>query len=560
MKRQLRLIYILLVITLPQIVSSQVVYEHISNKAIYEFLDEMTSLKVIELNDIIKPYSKDLIFEKLQEIQSLDKQHKTLNNRQKAELRFYLNVYITENPDLLSWPKGINIHSNIEGEILSKNPPGIYYKDKNFTFGFSPFLGASYFTNENGTLNRTYGGVSVYGYSGAHIGFYTSVRDNNVSEINISPNFLIQDQGIPFKDFGEDGIDYSEARGGITYDWKWGNIGLVKDNVEWGTGYNGTNIQSGRTPSFAMIKLNLKPVRWFEFNYFHGWLNSEVVDSTNSYYTNGIFRTVHRNKYIAANMFTFYPVRHLNVSFGNSVIYSDIGGVNAHFLIPFLFYKSVDHTLNSTNRTGESGQNSQMYFNISSRNIKNVHLYFTLYTDDLSFKHFKYKNEHNFFSYKAGFRLNNYPIQNLSLILEFTHTNPLVFKHKIETQTYETNSYNLGHYLGDNAREIYLAFIYKPIRGLNLKLCYTKAEKGGNPSYATCANDPNCDLHILPILDPVIWTNEYIGFNARYEIVANTYFFMDMQLGKTTGDVETFSPKFYWSKTTTISAGFNLGF
>ena len=30
------------------------------------------------------------------------------------------------------------------------------------------------------------------------------------------------------------GGSFDETRGGIAYAWKWGHIGIVKDNLEWG--------------------------------------------------------------------------------------------------------------------------------------------------------------------------------------------------------------------------------------------------------------------------------------------------------------------------------------
>lgn len=560
MKNYIKLLFLIILLSIFKNSSSQVVYEHISNQGIYNFLDEMANMKVIELNDIIKPYSRSFIFEKLKEIKTQRSRNSELNYRQKKELDFYLKAFLTENNKKSEWPIGIDVINSIKGEILTSNPIGSFYKDDNFTLGIQPVVGVSYHKNDNGNLTKTYGGASIYGYIGKNIGFYSSIRDNNVSQKTISPQYLVQDQGVPFKNYGAAGIDYSEARGGLTYAWEWGSIGLVKDNVQWGTGYHGTNIQSGRTPSYAMIKLNLRPVRWFEFNYFHGWLNSQVVDSVNSYISQETYRVSFRSKFIASNMFTFYPIKNLNFSFGNSIVYSDVGGINGNYLIPFLFYKSVDHTLNGVYVSGEAGQNSQMFVNLSSRNIKHLHLFFTLYADDLSFRHFKNKDEYNLFSYKVGFRLSNYPLQNLSLTFEFTHTNPLTFQHKIETQTFASSNYNLGHYLTDNAREIYLAANYKPIRGLNIELSYTYAKKGGGPTYAECANDPNCDLHTIPILNPIVWDNHSIGINSNYEFASNANIFINVLIGDITGDVETYTPEFYWGKTTTISAGFNIGF
>jgi len=261
---------------------------------------------------------------------------------------------------------------------------------------------------------------------------------------------------------------------------------------------------------------------------------------------------------MAANMFSFLPFKNFIFSFGNSIVYSDLGGPHAAYLVPFLFFKSVDHTLNAT--TGGLGQNSQMFFNISSRNIKYLHLYVNLFLDDFSINHFRESDEYNLLSWKFGFRLSDFPLRNLSLIAEYTHTNPVVYQHKIETITYESNRYNMGHYLRDNSREMYVALLYKPIRGLHFKLAYTLGQHGDDYDYAECANDPDCDLHKLVPLKNITWENQTIQFDARYEIVSNTYVFLSYMLGNTIGNVEKYTPEYYRGKTNTFSFGANIGF
>ena len=186
-----------------------------------------------------------------------------------------------------------------------------------------------------------------------------------------------------------------------------------------------------------------------------------VVDSASSYWvTNSYgadYREVYHKKYIAANMFTITPVKNLKVSAGDSIIYND-QNFNAAYIIPLFFYKSVDHSLTS----GIDNMNSQMFLDISSRQIKNLHLYATMFIDELSVSRFTKNDEWNFLSYKAGFRLTDLPVSNLSFTTEFTYSYPLAFQHYVPTLTFETNGYNLGHYLRDNSREWYVALDYHP--------------------------------------------------------------------------------------------------
>jgi hypothetical protein len=289
-----------------------------------------------------------------------------------------------------------------------------------------------------------------------------------------------------------------------------------------------------------------------------------VVDSSRSYWDNDAYRAVFYPKYIAANMFTFRPVRHLEVSLGNSIVYSDMN-VHAAYLVPFLFYKSVDHTLNATNKAGQTGQNSQLFIDISSRNIKNLHLFLTVFVDEFSMSRVTEPDEYNFLSWKGGFRLSNWPVQNLMLTGEYTYTLPMTYQHNIATTTFESNLYNMGHYLRDNSQEVFISLRYRPIRGLTVDLSY---ELGMHYNDYIYNYDP--DVTMKPVMQDLTWRNSSIGLNGQYEFLNNAYVFAGLILGDVKGyDVDDltaqyyldkYSPALFQGKTTTFRVGFNVGF
>ncbi len=537
---------------------SQVVYEHISNNNIYDFLDELANNKIIDMNSVIKPYSRQFIAVKLLEAK---KKKELLNKRQQKELDFYIQGFQTEMDYPLHFTPEWNLIKRNKKLAETLNPLGFYYKDSTVTLWLKPILGYAYYTNKNGSYHHSYGGLAFSGYIGKHIGFYTSLRDNTITKNVIKPDYYVTDFAAPVKTFAPDDIEFSEARGGISYAWKWGSVDLIKDNVKWGDSYYQSNIFSGRTPSFAMIKLNLHPVKWFQFDYFHGWLVSDVVDSTKSYWDGDVFRAVFHPKYMAANMFTFRPFKRFYFSLGNSIIYSDMN-VHAAYLIPFLFYKSVDHTLNATYHYGDAGQNSQMFLNISSRNIKHVHIYGSLFVDELSIRNmFKKETQRNYISAKAGFRVSDLFLNNVFFGMEYTRTNPLVYQNYLSTVTFESNSYNIGHYLRDNSDIINVSLGYKPIRGLLLAINYSNARHGTDYNYK--------DLHRnggssgLPFMDKVIWKKQKVLFTAKYEIANNAYFYFNYRFSNISGEqtaLERYTPKYYRGKTNTITLGANIGF
>jgi len=564
------------------LVSSQDIPQHISYTRIYDYLDEMAGDGLIELNSVAKPYARTFITEKLLEIQQ---QIQQLNKRQRDELNFFLNEFALEQNKLPD--THFNFWSN-EHSKAALLQAAFNYRDTVFRARFIPLLGMHITRNANGNITKRWYGAELQMMMGKHLSVWGSLRDISIDGALLArPGYLNDYPGCEYKESTAGG-DYSDSRGGIKYAWNWGSVGLVKDNVIWGDNYHGSNILSGRAPSFPMLTLHLKPAKWFEMQYFHGWLVSNVIDSTR-YYIDNVNVKQYRmaNKFIAANLFTFTPVRNLNLSIGNSIIYAE-ANVQPAYLIPISFYKSIDHTM--TKGLGLENQNSQVFFNFSSRNIKHLHLFTSVYFDEVDFNRFlPGSEEKNPISYKIGANLSNFPVKNLSVVGEFTRTNIINYKHSIPALTWASNNYNLGSYLGDNSQEIYLAMRYKPVSGLDLSLSYVDAKHGNEYNYLR-RNSSGADairkIISQPSLGEITWTNQTLSFNAKYEVFNDAYAIInvdysdirgyDSKLPRIDGEftdselkeidrtarnyLDLFTPKYLQGKNTTITVGFSLGF
>ncbi len=556
---------------------SQDIPEHVSYTRIYDYLDELASEGVIELNSTVKPYSRQFIAKKLLQAQTHDTE---LNRRQQEDLRFFLNEFALEQNKLPETKLNL---VNKKTSSLAFMQPAFHYKDSLFRTRITPILGMHITHNANGNITKRWYGAEFQAMMGKHLSVYGSLRDISIQgQLLARPTYLNDFSGYEYKESTAvgGGGDYSDSRGGIKYAWNWGSVGLVKDNVVWGDNYHGSNILSGRAPSFPMLTLHLKPTKWFEMQYIHGWLVSNVADSSHYYLENGT--TIHyrpANKFLAANIFTFTPIKKLNVSIGNSIVYAE-NNVQAAYLLPFAFYKSLDHSM--TKGLGVENQNSQVFFNVSSRNIKHLHLFTSVYADEINFARFKpSSSEKNPISIKLGANLSNFPIQNLSVIGEFTRSNIINYKHSIPVLTWASNSYNLGSYLGDNSQEMYLALRYKPIRGLDLNLSFMDAKHGNEYEYLRRdANHADAISKIIsqPVLGEITWSNKTIGFNAQYEVFSNAYALINVmysdisgynltsspiagEVRKTVqGYLDLFTPAYLQGKNTTITVGFSFGF
>jgi hypothetical protein len=255
-------------------------------------------------------------------------------------------------------------------------------------------------------------------------------------------------------------------------------------------------------------------------------------------------------------MFSITPFDWINVSVGNSIIYSDMD--HPAYWIPLFIYKSVDHTLNATDHYGQAGQNSQLFGNISIRYIKHLNVYGSLFSDEIKFSRIGDSSVHNFFSWKGGFQLSNFPLKNLSFTGEYTRTLPGPYQHPIDATTYASNRYNLGHYLGDNAEEMYARVVFKPIRGLHIKAEFSWAKHGPYVEYITGTN-----VISAPFMERVAWENKSYALDVRYEVVSNVYIYVNAMKSSVTGDsdlVNKWTPGYYQGDQLTLSAGFNVGF
>jgi hypothetical protein len=511
--------------------ASQVVYQDIYKTSVYDFLDELTNLQLIELNTLSKPYSRELIGTKLNDINA-----DLLNKRQQKELAFFLKDFKKE------------IYSD---KKFDKRYDLFYYKDSLFSVTINPIIGGQVWNNSNGNNIHRYSGGELFGSISKNWGFYASLRDNSTNEIFQSKDYLNNNQGANLKGSG----DYSEMRGGVTYAWDWGSLGLIKDNITWGNNNFGSNIFSAKSPSFTRLELKLEPVKWFSFQYYHGWLASGVRDSSRSYSAGTRARIIDVNKYIAANFFTIKPIKNLYISIGNSIIYSD--NIQPAFFIPFLFFKSIDHSIYSGSGNNGGG-NSQMFFDVSSRNIKGIHLYAAVFIDETSFSRFFNKETHsNFISTKLGIQKSNLFNKNITITAEYTRTNPITYKHFVNSTTYESNGYTLGHHLKDNAQELAFQIQYKPIAKLRIELSYVLAEKGN--TYQYLGTDKT--VWGLPFLDEVRWKSSSLELACNFEVFNDVLLFVNYQHRKVSGaDKSIYTYNYFQGETNTISSGLNIGF
>ena len=569
-------------------VSAQRIPEMIEYTEVYDFIEELTTDGVIETNAAIKPYTRDYIAAKLKEAQGKDS---LLNKRQREDLQFYLQDYALELDTLPTYSSYGYRHvtqwkTNVSNLNLADPSLHILTKDKIFKMRLRPILGMDLDYNKKGLLMHRVYGAEIQMDIAKHVSIWGSLRDNSWDGTGLNetyfnstdyynprsktmgaritqPGFLNNLAGVQYKEANYGG-DFSDSRGGISlYAW-WGSIGVQRERVAWGDAQHCSNILSAHNPAVPMVTLQLTPCKWFQFDYFHAWLVSNVIDSTYWYNEQQTATSTQReyrpaNKFMAANMFTFMPCKYIQFGFGNSIVYAE-RNVQAAYFIPIAFYKSLDHLL--TKGMSTENQNSQAFATITVRPTDHLRLYGSFFLDEFKLARLKKDNpQKNPVSYLVGFNWSGWPVKGLALRGEFMRSYIATYVHSIAVLDFTSNSYQMGHYMGANAQSIWLQLSYRPTRSLRLTLDYTCDTK--YTAYDYIRGDIKNIISQEPFKN-TIWRNDEIKFRAVYEVFNNCYAHVDACFNHARAgeqaDLDTYSPVYLQGKNLTFSCGLSFGF
>ena len=589
--------WLLYLCLLPLLTAAQNIPVPLSSARLYDFLDELATDGVIEITESVRPFSRKQVAQWLVQAEQRDS---LLGKRQKADLQFYLNEFALERDTMREQYVQYTDHRTYN---LSLCDPQFSYLTKNklFKMQIRPILGAKVYGSKKGAIIERRWGAEIQMDIAHHVSIWGSLRDVSwdgkiglsnkyfpTQDAKISgakltrPGFLNPLQGVEYKE-AEYGGDFSDSKGGISlYTW-WGSISLSRESIRWGDAYHASNILSGHNPSVPQLNLQLTPVWWFQFDYFHAWLVSNLLNhndyyvetedldiNTGAYIHNNEYRQ--RSKYMAANMFTFKPCKWVHFAFGNSIVYAEQNPQAAYF-IPFAFFKSLDHLLTKGARS--ENQNSQVFATLSVYPVEHLKLYGSFYADEIKWSRFKQSNkEKNPISYLVGFDWTGWPVRGLSLKGEFMRSYIACYTHSIDAIEYTSNSYLMGHYMGDNAQSIFLELSYRPIRGMWLALSYTHDTKYNQ--YLYLRQDVDKAISQKPF-DKPIFRNQQLTLDFLYEVHPNMFLTAAVTYNhaqayartertcnsEVTGSaatfLNTFCPVWYQGKNLTASVGFSFG-
>jgi hypothetical protein len=261
---------------------------------------------------------------------------------------------------------------------------------------------------------------------------------------------------------------FDETEGYVTADFDLVKLKLGRDRVNIGYGSNKI-ILGSNSPLFDYVSFKVD-YDFFSFSYLHGKLlgkNSVIMDSLSG--TSNFLP----EKYFAYHRMGFNISDDFNFGLGEVVVYGD-RGLDLSYLIPFTFFKSVEHS----NRDRD---NTMLFFDISSLHIPNSKFFLTFLIDDVDFNKIGKGWWGNQTVFNIGFQSSPfYKNLPMDIKLEYLRIEPYSYSHRLNRNSFTNYSYNLSSLIQPNSELIFLGINYRFTHRLTLSAEFTYSRHGAN--------------------------------------------------------------------------------
>ncbi len=416
-----------------------------SDHEVYNFLKRMQVRGILDrhYSTAYLPYDRQTVGSKLHYV---SERRERLSKSENAALQRYLiefsyEVGLPREERISLWDEGLRGLFDPRQKYLYR------YEDDTAVLGINLYLSGESQYWELGTIPdnttslwRLGGGVSGtlggwFGFSlNAVNGYVGGSRELGRQNIEVDRTYKIE---IPDSRF------FDITRGHVRAANEWGNITIGRERLIGGSGQQrGALLFSDFAPKIDYISLNLKYKRFF-FNFFHGWILGEeeltlIEDDI------GVRSLA--DKYLSFHRFgAYFFDSRLQVAVSEIIVYGD-RGIEIAYLNPFLFFKSVEHSLRDRDK-------AMIALDLQYRPAEGLELYGDLLIDDLDFE----KLGTNWYGNKHAYRLGGIVtpvfagIQNAMLSADYVRIQPYVYTHRIPRNSYEHAGFPIGNPVGPNS-------------------------------------------------------------------------------------------------------------
>lgn len=426
----------------------------------YEILsDSMTT----EFFTGVKPYRRDAISNYTNALSTKN----ATDNFNKAYLRRD-NIIFDKNPsDLLRKP--------ILKKFYNSESAWFLVNEDRFKLVTNPVLGltTSQDKSDSISLYNNTRGAEIFGNIGNKVGFYSRVLENQTRFPNYIRDKHDQSQVINgatlHKPFGVEAEDYFNVAGHITFSpLEEITVQFGNDKNFIGNGYRSL-IMSDITAPYPFLKLNTKV---WKINYMN--LFSQHIDfiKQGESVNNG-------RKFSAFHHLSMNLGKNLTLGVFENIIFdrADSNESNQYevsYLNPVIFYRAVEHGLNSSD-------NASLGLDIKWNFLNHFSLYGQYLLDEFVKDEMFGRTESwvNKWAYQAGVKyINVANVNNLDLQLEINQVRPYFNQHRTRSQNWIHYNQSLAHPLGSNVREMLSIIRYQPTSRLSIRAMVSHSLQG----------------------------------------------------------------------------------
>ncbi len=439
---------------------------------VYPFLERLTVQHIITgYNSFEMPISRKQVARFLVEASKSSSQLDGIDTRMLADLKREFRFDIDN--DLAS--SGAFFGGG-NYDLLSQEPKYLYSYSKpesgNFFLNFLAGAGNADYKKNQDHNNSVIGivGAEVRGTLMNKFGFFLQGTNGNIFGNksaalhihNLSYNWNLTNN-FPSSSF------FDESNGYITADFDALKLKFGRDRQLIGFG-NNKIILSDNAPQTDFLSMKLK-LGVFEYTFYHGKILGDLSIISDS--VSGNLNTV-EEKYLGYHRLGFNLANGISFGTGEMTVYSN-RGLDISYLNPFVLYKAVEHG-------GQDRDNSLLFFDVSSTSIKGMKLYTMLLFDDISYGKLGTGWYGNQTVWNLGVESSNlYPFIPVDISLEYFRIEPYVFTHRIHSNNYTHNGYNLGLDTDPNSKIYYGKINYRVSNRIDMNLSYNYRVHGANP-------------------------------------------------------------------------------
>ena len=297
---------------------------------------------------------------------------------------------------------------------------------------------------------------------------YTSVHGTSTNPFSFS-----HEQGKPFSqrystldgDFWYDDADMIIQFEGDTYSFYFG-----KYDRFWGPGISSLTV-SGRVPSFPQFGFDWNVLPNLKMSYFHGFLNSNILDSTRAKYYTGVgTKQFDVPRSVAGHRLEWKPFDFLTLGATDLVVYA-VRPLEVTYLMPFIPFWALQHYLEDTD-------NLLMAGDITWHIAKQRRAYIVWMLDEWSLENtFNKEKERNWFGWQFGLDWGSLIRENDRFQIEYTWTDHRVYRHRFEVNDMYSSGYPLGFWGGPHAEEFYAEYGTK-LFGMDAVFSHSAVKRG----------------------------------------------------------------------------------